>query len=38
MRLLVLGGTSFVGRHSVEQALAGGHELTHEREAELLAA
>lgn len=28
MRLLVLGGTSFVGRHAVEQALARGHELT----------
>lgn len=28
MRILVLGGTSFVGRAVVEQALAGGHELT----------
>jgi 2'-hydroxyisoflavone reductase len=28
MRLLVLGGTSFVGRHLVEQALAHGHDVT----------
>ena len=28
MRLLVLGGTQFVGRHIVETALARGHELT----------
>lgn len=28
MRLLVLGGTRFVGRHIVEAALARGHELT----------
>jgi 2'-hydroxyisoflavone reductase len=28
MRLLVLGGTVFLGRHFVEQALAAGHELT----------
>ncbi len=28
MRLLVLGGTVFLGRHFVEQALARGHELT----------
>lgn len=28
MRILVLGGTSFVGRAIVEQALAAGHELT----------
>jgi 2'-hydroxyisoflavone reductase len=28
MRLLVLGGTSFVGRHIVEAALAAGHEVT----------
>jgi 2'-hydroxyisoflavone reductase len=28
MRILVLGGTSFVGRAVVEQALADGHELT----------
>ncbi len=28
MRLLVLGGTSFVGRHLVEAALADGHEMT----------
>jgi 2'-hydroxyisoflavone reductase len=28
MRLLVLGGTSFVGRHIVEAALASGHEVT----------
>lgn len=28
MRLLVLGGTSFVGRHIVESALADGHEVT----------
>ena len=27
-RLLVLGGTSFVGRHFVEAALEGGHEVT----------
>jgi 2'-hydroxyisoflavone reductase len=26
MRILVLGGTAFVGRHLVEAALAGGHE------------
>ena len=28
MKLLVLGGTSFLGRHFVEAAQAGGHELT----------
>jgi 2'-hydroxyisoflavone reductase len=28
MRLLVLGGTSFVGRHLVENALAHGHQVT----------
>ncbi len=28
MRLLILGGTRFVGRHVVELALAGGHEVT----------
>jgi len=28
MRLLVLGGTVFLGRHTVEAALAGGHEVT----------
>jgi 2'-hydroxyisoflavone reductase len=28
MRLLVLGGTKFLGRHLVEQALARGHEVT----------
>ncbi|HVF74213.1 MAG TPA: NAD-dependent epimerase/dehydratase family protein [Acidimicrobiales bacterium] len=28
MRLLVLGGTSFVGRHIVEAALDGGHDVT----------
>ncbi|MDC8786884.1 NAD-dependent epimerase/dehydratase family protein [Roseateles koreensis] len=28
MRLLILGGTQFVGRHLVEAALAQGHELT----------
>ena len=28
MRMLVLGGTSFVGRHIVEAALAAGHEVT----------
>jgi 2'-hydroxyisoflavone reductase len=28
MKLLVLGGTKFLGRHFVEVALAGGHELT----------
>ncbi len=28
MRLLVLGGTVFLGRHFVEQALVAGHELT----------
>jgi 2'-hydroxyisoflavone reductase len=28
MRILVLGGTSFVGRAIVEQALTGGHEVT----------
>lgn len=28
MRILVLGGTLFVGRHVVEAALAGGHEVT----------
>jgi 2'-hydroxyisoflavone reductase len=28
MRILVLGGTSFVGRHFVEAALDGGHQLT----------
>lgn len=28
MRILVLGGTKFVGRHLVEAALARGHEVT----------
>jgi 2'-hydroxyisoflavone reductase len=28
LRLLVLGGTGFLGRHVVEAALAGGHEVT----------
>jgi 2'-hydroxyisoflavone reductase len=28
LRLLVLGGTQFLGRHVVEAALAGGHEVT----------
>jgi 2'-hydroxyisoflavone reductase len=28
MRILVLGGTQFIGRHFVEQALAVGHEVT----------
>jgi 2'-hydroxyisoflavone reductase len=28
VRLLVLGGTSFVGRHIVDAALAGGHDVT----------
>jgi 2'-hydroxyisoflavone reductase len=28
MKLLILGGTRFVGRHLVEAALAGGHEVT----------
>jgi 2'-hydroxyisoflavone reductase len=28
MRLLVLGGTQFLGRHTVQQALARGHEVT----------
>ncbi len=28
MRLLVIGGTSFVGRHAVEAAVAQGHEVT----------
>jgi 2'-hydroxyisoflavone reductase len=28
MRLLILGGTRFLGRHLVELALAGGHEVT----------
>lgn len=28
MRLLVIGGTEFVGRHLVERAVAGGHEVT----------
>ncbi len=28
MRLLVLGGTSFVGRHLVDAALTGGHDVT----------
>ena len=28
MRLLVLGGTVFLGRHVVEEALARGHEVT----------
>ena len=28
MKLLVLGGTAFLGRHFVEVALAGGHEVT----------
>ena len=28
MRLLVLGGTKFLGRHIVDAALAGGHDVT----------
>ena len=28
MRLLILGGTRFLGRHLAQQALAAGHELT----------
>ena len=28
MKLLVLGGTKFLGRHAVEAALAEGHEVT----------
>jgi 2'-hydroxyisoflavone reductase len=28
MKLLVLGGTKFLGRHTVDAALAGGHEVT----------
>jgi len=28
MRILMIGGTRFVGRHVVEQALACGHEVT----------
>ena len=28
MKLLILGGTQFLGRHLVEQALSGGHEVT----------
>lgn len=28
MRLLILGGTNYIGRHLVEQALAEGHEVT----------
>ena len=28
MRLLIIGGTVFVGRHLVERALARGHEVT----------
>jgi 2'-hydroxyisoflavone reductase len=28
MKLLVLGGTKFLGRHAVDAALAGGHEVT----------
>ena len=28
MRLLVIGGTSFVGRHGVEAAVAAGHDVT----------
>ena len=28
MRLLILGGTVFLGRHAAEQALERGHELT----------
>jgi 2'-hydroxyisoflavone reductase len=28
MRLLVLGGTKFLGRHAVDAALAGGHDVT----------
>jgi 2'-hydroxyisoflavone reductase len=28
MKLLFLGGTQFVGRHMVEQALERGHEVT----------
>ena len=28
MKLLVLGGTKFLGRHAVDAALAAGHEVT----------
>jgi len=28
MKLLILGGTQFLGRHMAEQALAAGHEVT----------
>jgi len=28
MKLLVIGGTKYVGRHMIERALAGGHEVT----------
>ena len=28
MRLLFVGGTSFVGRHGVEAAVANGHDVT----------
>ncbi len=28
MRILVIGGTQFVGRHAVEAAIAGGHDVT----------
>ena len=28
MRILVLGGTQFLGRHTVEAALARGHDVT----------
>jgi|GEM_PF-4079980 len=28
MRILVIGGTQFVGKHFTEQAVARGHELT----------
>jgi 2'-hydroxyisoflavone reductase len=28
MRLLFVGGTSFVGRHAVESAVAAGHDVT----------
>lgn len=29
MKLLILGGTRFIGRYVTERALAGGHEVTH---------
>ena len=28
MKLLILGGTKFLGRHAVDAALAAGHEVT----------